>query len=444
MIENVILWKIINVGMALLEIWIFCYIVNKISELKRSKVCRSSIIILFTIFIVVIRFLEIQQDIRLILSLISCIAYYKYLYKINIIKCIVNTFLYFIFLMITEMIGINIVFLLNSIENTKTLYIPGLVRLESIIASKPFLILLAIFITPLKNYFDKIFENRLKKLLKGENMYVLIPILTNIFSLLIIFASLGYNHKKAIDNIVLSFIVFLLFVSNISLLLITSKIIKNNKVVMENELVNNKKDMEHKYYEKLEDNNKKVRKLHHDMKNHLMCIGSLCDNKESIDYINDLNKELVSLDRTFNTGNRVLDIILSEKKITCLEKGIKLITEIDFSRSDFMDMLDISAIFANSLDNAIQACDKIESEMIPKRIDVRVKYVNNFCVIKIINSKVNEIIKKKDKILTDKKDGIMHGLGISNIKDAVQKYDGDVVIDYTENEFIFSAMIPTK
>ncbi|WP_027702412.1 ATP-binding protein [Metaclostridioides mangenotii] len=428
MIENVILWKFINVGIALLEIWIFCYIVNKVSELKRGKVCRSLIIILFTIFIVVIRFLEIQQDIRLILSLISCIAYYKYLYKISIIKCIVNTFLYFLFLMITEMIGINIVFLLNSVENTKTLYIPGLVRFETIIASKPFLILLAIFITPLNNFFDKIITNKLKKLLKGENMYVLIPILTNIFSLLIIFASLGYNNKKAIDSIVLSFIVFLLFVSNISLLLITSKIIKNNKVVMENELVNNKK----------------VRKLHHDMKNHLMCIGSLCDNKESIDYINDLNKELVSLDRTFNTGNRVLDIILSEKKITCLEKGIKLITEIDFSRSDFMDMLDISTIFANSLDNAIQACDKIKDEMIPKRIDARVKYVNNFCVIKIINSKVNDIIKKKDKILTDKKDGIMHGLGISNIKDAVQKYDGDVVIDYTENEFIFTAMIPIK
>ena len=156
-----------------------------------------------------------------------------------------------------------------------------------------------------------------------------------------------YKHEK-VDNIVMVFSVILLFLSNISLLLVTSKIIKDNKIKIESELVDNKKDMEHKYYEKLEDNNEKVRKLYHDMKNHLMCIGSLCDNDESIDYINNLNKELVGLDRTFNTGNRVLDIILSEKKTTCLEKGIKLTTEIDFSRSDFMDMLDISAIFSNS------------------------------------------------------------------------------------------------
>lgn len=281
-------------------------------------------------------------------------------------------------------------------------------------------------------------------MVKDEYLYVLIPILTNVFSLLIIFASLEYNHSKTMDNIVLFLIVFLLFVSNISLILITSRIIKNNKNIMENELVDNKKDMEHKYYEKLEDNNEKVRKLYHDMKNHLMCIGSLCDNDESIDYINNLNKELVGLDRTFNTGNRVLDIILSEKKTTCLEKDIKLTTEIDFSRSDFIDMLDISAIFSNSIDNAIQACDKINDNSIPKKINIRVKYVNNFCIIKIINSKVNEIFKKKDKILTDKKDGFMHGLGISNIKDAVQKYDGNVVIDYTENEFVLTAMIPTN
>lgn len=444
MLESLVLWKFINVGMALIEAWIFCYIINKVSKLKNSKRYRDISLLIFTLTMIVVRSSEIQQDIRLIFLVVSSMIYYILNYQISVLNTIIYTLLYYLFLMITEVIGVNFVLFANSINDTSVLYEPGILRLETMIATKPPLILLAFYIVKIREVFNNKINKKFKKVFKTDYLYILIPILTNIFCLLIIIASLEYSKKSNITNIILFLSVFLLFVSNISLLLITSKIIKNNKVVMENELVNNKKDMEHKYYEKLEDNNKKVRKLHHDMKNHLMCIGSLCDNKESIDYINDLNKELVSLDRTFNTGNRVLDIILSEKKTTCLEKGIKLMTEIDFSRSDFMDMLDISAIFANSLDNAIQACDKIESEMIPKRIDVRVKYVNNFCVIKIINSKVNEIIKKKDKILTDKKDGIMHGLGISNIKDAVQKYDGDVVIDYTENEFIFSAMIPTK
>lgn len=444
MLENVILWKFINIAVALIETSIFCYIINKVNRLKRGNKSWFLAIILYSIFIILVRSLEIQQDIRLILAVISSIIYYKYLYEINTINCIINTLFYYIFLMICEIVGINLVFFFNSVKDPTIVYEPGLIRLETILASKPLLLLLAIFIIPLKEFFDKTIANNIRKMVKDEYLYVLIPILTNVFSLLIIFASLEYNHSKTIDNIVLFIIVFLLFVSNISLILITSRIIKNNKNIMESELVDNKKDMEHKYYEKLEDNNEKVRKLYHDMKNHLMCIGSLCDNDESIDYINNLNKELVGLDRTFNTGNRVLDIILSEKKTTCLEKDIKLTTEIDFSRSDFIDMLDISAIFSNSIDNAIQACDKINDNSIPKKINIRVKYVNNFCIIKIINSKVNEIFKKKDKILTDKKDGFMHGLGISNIKDAVQKYDGNVVIDYTENEFVLTAMIPTN
>lgn len=444
MLENVILWKFINIAVALIETSIFCYIINKVNRLKRGNKSWFLAIILYSIFIILVRSLEIQQDIRLILAVISSIIYYKYLYEINTINCIINTLFYYIFLMICEIVGINLVFFFNSVKDPTIVYEPGLIRLETILASKPLLLLLAIFIIPLKEFFDKTIANNIRKMVKDEYLYVLIPILTNVFSLLIIFASLEYNHSKTMDNIVLFIIVFLLFVSNISLILITSRIIKNNKNIMESELVDNKKDMEHKYYEKLEDNNEKVRKLYHDMKNHLMCIGSLCDNDESIDYINNLNKELVGLDRTFNTGNRVLDIILSEKKTTCLEKDIKLTTEIDFSRSDFIDMLDISAIFSNSIDNAIQACDKINDNSIPKKINIRVKYVNNFCIIKIINSKVNEIFKKKDKILTDKKDGFMHGLGISNIKDAVQKYDGNVVIDYTENEFVLTAMIPTN
>lgn len=444
MLENLVLWKFINVGISLIETWIFCYIINKVSILKNSKKYRNITLVIFTITMIIIRSSEIQQDVRLIYLVFSSMVYYKINYKISFIKTIINTLLYYLFLMSTEIIGINFILFINSITDTSILYEPGLIRLETMVASKPLLVILAIYITNLKEFFYDKIVIKFEKFKKGEYLSILLPILTNIFCLLIIIASLEYSKKSTMNNIILFLIVFLLFVSNISLILITSRIIKNNKNIMENELVDNKKDMEHKYYEKLEDNNEKVRKLYHDMKNHLMCIGSLCDNDESIDYINNLNKELVGLDRTFNTGNRVLDIILSEKKTTCLEKDIKLTTEIDFSRSDFIDMLDISAIFSNSIDNAIQACDKINDNSIPKKINIRVKYVNNFCIIKIINSKVNEIFKKKDKILTDKKDGFMHGLGISNIKDAVQKYDGNVVIDYTENEFVLTAMIPTN
>ncbi|MEN2259601.1 GHKL domain-containing protein (plasmid) [Paraclostridium benzoelyticum] len=44
--------------------------------------------------------------------------------------------------------------------------------------------------------------------------------------------------------------------------------------------------------------------------------------------------------------------------------------------------------------------------------------------------------------MTDKKDKFLHGLGIKSIKQSVKKYNGEVVIDYTEDKFILNILIP--
>ncbi|MCR1954810.1 hypothetical protein NSA24_08375 [Clostridioides mangenotii] len=137
MLENVILWKFINIAVALIEASIFCYIINKVNRLKRGNKSWFLAIILYSIFIILVRSLEIQQDIRLILAVISSIIYYKYLYEINTINCIINTLFYYIFLMICEIVGINLVFFFNSVKDPTIVYEPGLIRLETILASKP-------------------------------------------------------------------------------------------------------------------------------------------------------------------------------------------------------------------------------------------------------------------------------------------------------------------
>jgi sensor histidine kinase YesM len=135
---------------------------------------------------------------------------------------------------------------------------------------------------------------------------------------------------------------------------------------------------------------------------------------------------------------------MSEKKAICIEKHIKFESFLDFSKLHFIDMADICIIFSNALDNAIQACDKINDLSILKYISIKVTYVNNFCVINIENSKANNIVKKNNVIVTDKKDKFMHGIGIKNIKNTIKKYDGDVGINFTDNKFILTMMIPVK
>jgi sensor histidine kinase regulating citrate/malate metabolism len=224
-----------------------------------------------------------------------------------------------------------------------------------------------------------------------------------------------------------------------------SEILKENKINNEKKLIQKRKTLEYEYYTKIEENNIRIRKLHHDMKNHLLCISGLCEDAKSKEYIAKLTENLSKLDHTVKTGNKVLDIILSEKKQICDEKGIRFDTSVNFSKSDFMDMIDVSAIFHNTIDNAILACEKIpDGGKIEKKIEIKVKYINKFCIIKISNTKVNEIKKKNGRFLTNKKEKESHGFGISNVEDSVRKYGGEMYIEYTDDTFTVNILILTN
>ena len=55
-----------------------------------------------------------------------------------------------------------------------------------------------------------------------------------------------------------------------------------------------------------------------------------------------------------------MDIILKDKAAKAREKGIDFSAQLDLHGSDFLDPLDLSTLFGNALDNAIEACEKLE------------------------------------------------------------------------------------
>ena len=106
-----------------------------------------------------------------------------------------------------------------------------------------------------------------------------------------------------------------------------------------------------------------------------------------------------------------------------------------------MAEFEICALFANALDNAIEACIEMES-CAKKYISVTCRDIKGFIIIKIINSKSNVIKVIDDQIYTTKVGKVGHGIGISSIKYITDKYNGEVVINYSDDEFILNIMIP--
>ena len=118
--------------------------------------------------------------------------------------------------------------------------------------------------------------------------------------------------------------------------------------------------------------------------------------------------------------------------------------DIDFSECGFIEITDICSIFSNMIDNAIEACLKIKDSNIDKKIKLRGTLVNRFFVIKCKNTKVNNVNSKNNKLITDKKDLFLHGIGIDSIRSSVKKYNGNVEINLDKNSFTMIIYIPIQ
>ncbi|XTR37836.1 GHKL domain-containing protein [Paraclostridium tenue] len=231
------------------------------------------------------------------------------------------------------------------------------------------------------------------------------------------------------------------FINGILLLMIVLKTIKDIKEKSEENLLKEKIDMQYNYYLNLQEAQNKVKRLYHDMSNHMMCIKSMSSEKEDVNkYIDEVSKELNEIKEIYNTGNMILDIVLNEKQVDCNENNINLFCDINFSKCNFIEMIDVCSIFSNILDNAIEACNKIKND--EKYIKIRGTFVKSYYVIRCENSKVNKIKIKNNRIISSKKDKFIHGIGLKSVKSSLKKYDGELEIEDFEDKFLVQIYIP--
>ena len=109
-----------------------------------------------------------------------------------------------------------------------------------------------------------------------------------------------------------------------------------------------------------------------------------------------------------------------EKLIRQIMEEMQIDTEV-FSTLPFTDR-EIISLFGNLLDNALEACEKINDK--ERWIKIKIKKKNLLLYIEIANA-LEEMPKQIQKeFVSNKKDNGLHGYGMKNIQDIVRKYDG--------------------
>ena len=428
-------WNIIDTITAYID-WIIFFSIMNLNGTKKISNIRYLLRVSIILFCMgLINISNMFPNTKIVLCIVTGILFCKFSYENSIAKSIIMNLLFWLELMFIEVISTGVVVMLNNLDSIQSILTGNIYRIQAIFISK---ILLFMELILLK-YFKLSLEFKFK-----DVVLIGLPILSNIVSLLLVF---GYNFNQNIHSksnlIVLAFTVLLMIASSIMLLIVIGKIVQDDKLKLEYELINERINLSHKNYENMIQAQEKLRYVYHDLKNHMICMKSYDTKEEIISYINNLEFQINDFENLRNTGNKTLDIILNDKIHLCKKYNIEFEDSINISKLNFIKENDICAIFANALDNAIEACININDE-IEKRIEVKATYINGFAVIKFINTKINDIKFTGDRIKTSKEDNKIHGIGLASIKYIVNKYDGEVVVNYSENEFILKIMIPIK
>lgn len=197
------------------------------------------------------------------------------------------------------------------------------------------------------------------------------------------------------------------------------------------------------HYADLEKRNQDLKGFRHDMKNHLEILSRLIEGRETtlaVKYISDMKVGMQNRGKQIiETGNPIIDAILSEKIHTAREQGISVKDEIFISKGIGIDSLDGCILFGNIMDNAIEACVKIPSEE-ERKIRIKMTSKADMLICRFTNTIHKEILIDKN-LKTTKDNAEMHGIGVKNIKKSAEKYGGTVSFEKKEGEFEVSFVL---
>lgn len=200
-------------------------------------------------------------------------------------------------------------------------------------------------------------------------------------------------------------------------------------------------EMQHHNYEMLEQSVNVVNQKYHDLKYQIAYLKSEAGAEESIAYLDQMEQEIKAYEAQNKTGNQILDTILTGKTLYCQSNWIELTSVADGEALGFMEPMDISTLFGNMIDNAIESVSKIEKKE-RRLIHLAVAKQKNFLRIRMENCYQDEPKFEKGMPVTSKADAKYHGFGIKSIQSTVKKYGGSTTIQAENGWFEIRILIP--
>ena len=226
-------------------------------------------------------------------------------------------------------------------------------------------------------------------------------------------------------------------ITNTILYLFINRIQKLQKSKYELSLLNERTALEKKQSEDANAIWNSIRKVRHDIKNHLSVMKGCLEKGETdacIEYINDLSQTVESMGDLIRSGNSVIDYLINSK-LSDLEGVQVLITGCVGNFKDIKDP-DMVCILGNILDNAVEAVKNVSGS---KRIELYFSKINQNRLMLCKNSVDAPVLDKNKELKTTKKDKMQHGFGHQIIEATAEKYGG--FVGYFDDDGMFGVQV---
>lgn len=181
-----------------------------------------------------------------------------------------------------------------------------------------------------------------------------------------------------------------------------------------------------------------MRRLKHDMKNHLMVLTAYLndgDYEAAKTYTSEILDKLNAMHSYIETGNALLNHILNEKLELARNCGIAVRAQIETLSFSRMRSIDFSALLTNLLDNAIEASKREPSA----ELLLHIFQERGYDAISIKNKITKSVLTENPKLHSTKEDREQHGIGITQIKEITVSYGG--ICDFYEKDGYFCSRV---
>lgn len=183
-----------------------------------------------------------------------------------------------------------------------------------------------------------------------------------------------------------------------------------------------------------------MRGWRHDYHSHLQSLKVKLNQgqiEEAAKYLNELEEDLDDIHQLVESGNVNVDAILNSKLSLAIEQEIDVNVKVAIPDKLPLSDIDCCVLLGNLIDNAIEACEKVEEN---KFIRLYIGIYKKQLYMSITNA-TNEVVRKYDEEYISKKRG-NHGHGLKRINKVVEKYNGYINRKNEPGVFVCEIMLP--